>query len=1304
MQRIWLHFSPLLLATIGLLNWPTLTLADTAEEILEATGVTGGFVVHLGSGDGKLTTELRASEAFQVHGLDRNAEKVTAARAALRENGDYGPVSFERLDGDRLPYIDGMVNLVVAESTEGISDEEIMRVLAPRGVAYLKQYDGSWKKSVKPVPAEIDDWSHFLHDSGGNAVAKDSVVGPPRRMQWVGSPKWSRHHDRMASMSALVSQKGRLFYIMDDGSRISIQLPSKWTLVARDAFNGVQLWKREIPNWHSHLWPLKSGPTQLARRLVATDDHVFCTMGIVAPVSVIDAATGETIRELPGSEGTEEVVVSNGVCYVIAMKEERELADFLPKQNTGDQGRVREQYAWNELPRVVMAFDVESGEELWHRVTKVTPLTLAADTERAYFHDGEKVVAVNGKSGDDAWVSKKADRRDVINFNFGGKLVATEGKVLFAGGDRKMHTYDAKTGEELWVADHARGGYQSPEDLLVMNGLVWSAALTSGKDDGVFRGVDLQTGETKVEFPPTVDTYWFHHRCYIAKATERFIMPSRTGIEFVDPTNQDWEIHHWVRGGCLYGVMPCNGLTYAPPHNCACYPEAKLYGFNALAPAPAEGELRNPDPISERFEKGPAYESVPYKNAASSDSDWPTFRHDNSRSGTTDHTLEAENLKESWTTELGGRLSSVVAANGLAFLAQIDEHTVHALDASTGDIVWSYTAGGRVDSPPTIHQGAVYFGSADGWIYCLRAEDGALAWRFRASPEDKRLMAFEQLESVWPVHGNLLIESGVLYAIAGRSNFLDGGLTMYRIDPKTGEVIGESVIDEKDPETGENLQERLQTLQMPAGLPDILSASGGYVYMRSQQFDLDGNRLEIGPHSGDAATNAAVQAGDGRHLFAPMSFLDDTWFHRSYWVYGKSFSGGHNGYYQAAKNTPGGRILVFDDEKVFGFGRKPEYLKWTTTIEHQLFSAPIEAPEGALSAVDDKAARRGAPAAKTPTPMVSFKINPSLNPKGKPISVEAWIKTDAKDGVVIARGGPNDGFALAIRNGIPRFLVRAGNELRSANAKTKIGTDWTHLAGVLGDDKSIRLFVNGKLAGTGQATSFLQTDPKQGLEIGGDEGSAVGDYKSPFHFKGLIDEVRLYFGELTEQEIAARSAAPGTSEASKAEAALAVTFDQKNATDSSGKKNHGSLGTGLEPVSDGVAGGAMEFPGGKGGNARSSGTLVQFDWTQDIPLLARAMVKTGDLILTAGPPDLINEEETFQKLTEGGQEVQKLLQKQDEALEGSQGAILWVVSTKTGEKLREIPLSSLPTWDGMAAANDRLFIATTDGKVICFGE
>ena len=65
----------------------------------------------------------------------------------------------------------------------------------------------------------------------------------------------------MASLTALVSAQGRVFYIMDEGPAHSILLPSQWSLIARDAFNGVLLWKRGIREWLTQLWPLKSGPT-----------------------------------------------------------------------------------------------------------------------------------------------------------------------------------------------------------------------------------------------------------------------------------------------------------------------------------------------------------------------------------------------------------------------------------------------------------------------------------------------------------------------------------------------------------------------------------------------------------------------------------------------------------------------------------------------------------------------------------------------------------------------------------------------------------------------------------------------------------------------------------------------------------------------------------------------------------------------------------------------------------------------------------------------------------------------------------
>ena len=182
--------------------------ATDANSIIEAAGVNGGLVVHLGSGDGKLTAALRKGPGYQVHGLDRDGGKVAAARRHIQSLGIYGDGSVDRLEGKRLPYIDNLVNLLVAEDLAGISMEEALRVLVPRGVVYTK-VGGEWKKTVKPRPDNIDDWTHFMYGPGGNAVAHDTVVGPPEHLQWVGSPRWSRQHDRMASMSALVSANGR---------------------------------------------------------------------------------------------------------------------------------------------------------------------------------------------------------------------------------------------------------------------------------------------------------------------------------------------------------------------------------------------------------------------------------------------------------------------------------------------------------------------------------------------------------------------------------------------------------------------------------------------------------------------------------------------------------------------------------------------------------------------------------------------------------------------------------------------------------------------------------------------------------------------------------------------------------------------------------------------------------------------------------------------------------------------------------------------------------------------------------------
>ena len=113
--------------------------AQQAKQILEGAGFTGGIIVHLGCGDGMLTTALRADKNYIVHGLDTDARTVQAGREYVRKRGIYGPVSIEHFDGKSLPYADNLVNLVVTDNAAGVPKGEIMRALAPEGVLYARQ-------------------------------------------------------------------------------------------------------------------------------------------------------------------------------------------------------------------------------------------------------------------------------------------------------------------------------------------------------------------------------------------------------------------------------------------------------------------------------------------------------------------------------------------------------------------------------------------------------------------------------------------------------------------------------------------------------------------------------------------------------------------------------------------------------------------------------------------------------------------------------------------------------------------------------------------------------------------------------------------------------------------------------------------------------------------------------------------------------------------------------------------------------------------------------------------------------------
>jgi len=906
--------------------------ADPADEgdraITAETGIGRGLIVHVGCGDGVLTAALAKADGRLVHGLDSESVAVQQARARLRSLGQYGRASVEQWTGPRLPYRDSLVSLLVCEDPNLVSEAEIMRVLRPLGAAVVGNGDGEGGRRVlrKPWPQGMDEWTHSLYDASNNAVGHDTMVGPPHHVRWVDGPTFTRHHHFLSSVTAVVSANARLFSIVDEAPAAFIALPSEWRLVACDAFNGVVLWKRDIPTWGPQFRAFASGPPELSRRLVAVEDRVYVTLGLDAPLSVLDASSGETLKTYDGTESTEEVLYDGGVLYIVTgnpVGERTTAALELAHYVVGAAQR-------NSL----MAIDARTGNVLWRKtgeqISHLLPMGLAVSDGRAVFQNGDSVICLDAKTGREIWrFAREADRARpgwssptlvihdgvVLSFdrqpNLPPRIDRRTGQKRRTTGSAtgKLFALSAETGAVLWSCD-ATETLCCPGDVFVIDGLVWAGHATGrGAQEPDFTVArNLRTGEIVKEIQSDeAFTTIHHHRCYRNRATERYIMLGRTGIEFIDLASGEAMRHNWVRGACQYGIVPSNGLLYAPPHSCACYTQSKLSGFWALAPKRrTKGTNRTEGTEgAERLKKGPAYDQIENRQSKIENADdWSTYRHDAARSGRTETSVPSD-LAPLWRLSVGERLSSPVVAGGRVFVASVDEHSVHCIDATTGKGLWHYVADGRVDSPPTCSGGLVVFGAADGCVYCLRAADGTLVWRFRAAPRAERVVSYGRLESPWPLHGSVLVQDGTVYCAAGRSSYLDDGIYLYRLDLATGKVLAQRRLWSRDA-TGRQPEDKVVVMEMEGFLPDVLSSDGDCVYMR---------------HAGFAPGDLQDRK-TSPHLMSVSGLLDDNWWHRSYWVFGTLSHSCCWGAMTAMREVPTGRLMAFDDTTLYGYGRQ----------------------------------------------------------------------------------------------------------------------------------------------------------------------------------------------------------------------------------------------------------------------------------------------------------------------------------------------------------------------------------------------
>ena len=852
-----------------------------AAGIVSATGLRGGLAVHVDCADGALGVALARTTAFRVHGVAGSEKDVRAAASAAREAGLAGRVTVGRLRGKRLPYVDRLVRLLVCDADTDVPRAELMRVLAPGGaVCYL---DGERIEPVrKPRSASMGEWTHYLHGADNNAVVDDKAIGPPRHVQWIAEPHWGRNHESLASVSAVVTARGRLFAIVDEGPAGVMHLPPQWRLVARDAFSGIVLWRRKISSWEDYLRPFRSGPPQLPRRLVAAGDRVYVTLGSDRPVEALDAETGETRMTFEQTAGAEEILVADG--RLVAVIGQPGVAPGAKKP-----------------PRHLVVVDADTGKTLWQRdddaAAGMLPLSATVADARLFFATCDAVYAMDAKTGAVQWEQPNATPTHRGRY-WSATVVAHRG-VLLVGGEGRLAAFACEDGKPLWDARLSRG-FNSAGDVFGIGDAVWAWSVPeltkAQKKDvekkarkpwkwawgyvsdhyGCYESRDLKTGVLRRTLPAKGNwTFGHHHRCFRNKATTRFLLTGKRGIEFFDVSGKRKSSRHrWVRGMCQYGIMPANGMLYVPGHPCRCYQQEKINGFLALL------SHRKGHPPAKPLEKGPAYGEAGKlaKSAAIRDgADWPMYRHDPARSGSSGARVPGR-IQVTWRSKVGAGLTAPVVVGKRLYIAEADAGIVHALDARDGTRLWSHGAEGAVDSPPTVHGGLLLFGTGHGWVTCLRAEDGALCWRRRIVPVDRLIVSCGRLESAWPVHGSVLVhgtgpdEAGIVYASAGRAQHLDGGIRVPALDVASGEFV---------PSHDKKHQRRTPALN------DILVSDGVGLFLRGQRV------LKFG---------AEGKNRRGWALAADAGLLDGSLFDRTIWKY----------------RSVHGQMLVFDRKRIYG--------------------------------------------------------------------------------------------------------------------------------------------------------------------------------------------------------------------------------------------------------------------------------------------------------------------------------------------------------------------------------------------------
>ncbi|MDP6809536.1 MAG: PQQ-binding-like beta-propeller repeat protein [Kiritimatiellia bacterium] len=849
--------------------------SSLVADVVKQAERTGGLVVLLDNGDTTLADAFSKRPQFLLQTLAATEARTLQLREHVRAQSHDSRATAMIVAPGRLPYADGIVSIFVAETfgpDQGIDVADLVRCLSPNGQAFLhvSKQDEAWLAktlSAKVVklkririqgqpwiiitkrrPAGMDEWPQFGRDSARSRTSADTLVGPPVHLRWISGQRRSRSHKDHPNGS--VSAGGRNFMLVDEGPRFYVA-PARPVFVCRDAYNGLVLWRRELPIVKEATQDLNRTFRDTA--MCATADRLYSALEPGGTLHALDASNGKTITVFE-DKPTSVLLVGDRLVL------------------TGG-GPIR-------------AVDRISGKAIWTSEQTSDNVIAQDGFVYAYLKNSRELACLRIADGKEIWRQKYEALSDPELKDI--RLRTVIDGVLICGTAKNptnIHGMDAKDGAYLWSTPftmYAHG--ENFLDFFRVDGQLWVRGEQKADPKAVgkmigrkikdpnWSALDPQTGKTVRKIP--IKDY--PKGCAPDTATARYLIAGKSTFFDIE-TGKKTSIRSG-RSVCGHGWMPANGMLYTFPTDCRCNPY--LRGDMAMAPGSGK-DPKSMNPEAGRLIKGPAY-GAKLKAAAPATEDWPIYRGTAERAGYLATQVPA-NPKVAWKTQIGGRLTSPVIADGKVVVSAVESHSILAFDSNTGKPLWDFVAGNRVDQSPTYARGRFVFGCRDGSVYCLNAEDGQLVWRYQPAPADPLIVAYGRIESARPILGSVLVENGEVYATAGRHTGMDGGILLARLNLDTGATTAQAPID-----------------PVVASMNNMIVKHGEHLVMGNHTISMAGlKRVYPG--------KPALSSG------ASSNFEDDTYAFRTYWT--KSLGTRPEGVFGGDII---GHLLCFNDTFIYG--------------------------------------------------------------------------------------------------------------------------------------------------------------------------------------------------------------------------------------------------------------------------------------------------------------------------------------------------------------------------------------------------